>query len=107
MSESDSRDGGSYQHDNWTTHRQKKPVKHAIQRTDHGFIPEVVIVDVKLPGKPLRAHLVETRDPVHGSDGESCRQKNRHADNNYDDKSFCRNACLSSHWKQDTDTSLG
>ena len=85
---------------------KKKPVKHAVQRTDHGFIPEVVIVDVKLPGNPLRAHLVEARDPVHGSDGESCKQKNRHADNNYDGKSFCRNASLSSHWKQDTDTSL-
>ena len=106
ISESDSRYDGSYQHDNWTTNCQKKKRKNPVQNTDQGFIPEIVIVNIKLPGNPLRAHLVETRDPVHGSDGESCKQKNRHADNNYDGKNFCWNTCLSSHWKQDIDTSF-
>ena len=85
---------------------QQKPVKHAIQSTDHGFIPEIVIVDVRLPGNPLRAHLIETRDLKHGSDSESCKQKNRHAENNYKSYSFCRDTGLSSQGKQDADTSF-
>ena len=73
LGESDRRDDGSYQHDNWTTYCQKETVKRAVQSIDHGFIPEVVIVDVILPGNPLRAHLIETRDLIHGSDGKSCK----------------------------------
>ena len=55
LGESDSSDDGGNQHDDWTTYRQTKPVKHAIQSADHGFIPEVVIVDGNLPVNPLHA----------------------------------------------------
>ena len=106
LSESDGSDGGGYQHYDWTTYSDNKPVKHAIQSIDHGFMTKVVIVDVRLPGNPLRAHLVETRDPVHGSDGESCKQKTRHAENNYEGDGFRRDTCLSSQGKQDADTSF-
>ena len=76
LSESDGSDGGRYQHDDWTTYSDNKTVKYAVQSIDHGFMTKVVIVDVRLPGHPLRTHLVETRDLIHGSDGESCKQKN-------------------------------
>ena len=106
MGQSDRRDDGRYQYDDWKTDCQTKPVKHTIQSAENGLIPKVVTVDVQLPGKPLRAHLIETRDLIHGSDGEPRKHKNRHADNNYEGKSFCRNASLSSQGKQDTDTSF-
>ena len=106
LSEPDSRDGGSEQHYDWTTYRQKETVKHAIQSIDHVFIPKVIFVDVELPGNPLRAHLVETRDLKHGGDGESCKQKEQHAEQNYACDSFCGDASLSSQGKQDADTSF-
>ena len=71
VGESHSGDGDSYQHDNWTPYREKKPVEHTIQSNDHVFVPEVVIVNVELPGNPPRAHLVKTRDLIHSRDGES------------------------------------
>ena len=91
------------QHDGWTTYRQTNPVKHAIQSADHSLIPEVVIVDVQFPGNPLHAHLVKTRDLKHGSNGESCNHKNRHASNNDEGNTFCRDASLISHGKENTD----
>ena len=74
------------------------------QSADHGLIPEVVIVAAQLPVNPLRAHLVETRDLIHGSDGESSKEHNGHTGNNDDGDSFCRKASLSSQGKQDPDT---
>ena len=106
LSQSDSSDDGGCQDDDWTTYCQKKTVKHAIQHVDYGFIPEVVFVDVGLPGNPLRAHLVEALDLIHGSDCESCKHKSGHTDNNCEADGFCRHASLSSQGKQNTDTSF-
>ena len=64
LGESDSSDDSGYQHDGWTADRGTKLVKHAIHSACHGFVPEIVLVDVGLPGNPLRAHLVETNDLV-------------------------------------------
>ena len=106
MDESDRCDDGHYQYDDWKTDCQTKPVKHTILSVENGLIPKVVTVDIQLPGTSLRAHLIETHDLIHGSDCEPYRQKNQHAKNNYEGDSFCRNTCLSSQGKQDTDTSF-
>ena len=106
MGESDGSDGGGCQHYDRTTNRDYKPVKYAIQSINHCLISKVIIVDVRLPGKALRAHLVETRDLIHGSDGEPCRHKTRHADNNYEGDSSSWDATFSFHRKQDADTSF-
>ena len=106
MGQSDRCDDSHYQHDDWKTDCQTKPLKHAIQSVENGLIPKEVTVDIQLPGTSLRAHLMETRDLIHGSDCETYRQKNQHAKNNYEGNSFCRNTWLSSQRKQDTDTSF-
>ena len=106
MSQSDRCDDGHYQYDDWKTDCQTKPVKHIIQSAENGLIPKVVPVNIQLPGKSLRAHLVETRHLIHGSHSELRKHKNRHADNNYECDSLCGDASLSSQGKQDTDTSF-
>ena len=99
-------DTGGYQHDYWAAHSEKKPVKHAVQSADHGSVPEVVIVNVRVPGYPLRADLVETRDLIHSSHGEARESKKQHNDGNEEGDVFGRHARLSFQGEQDTNTTL-
>ena len=46
MGQSDRCDDGRYQYDDWTTDCHTKPVKHATQSTENGFIPKVVTIDI-------------------------------------------------------------
>ena len=101
-------DTGGYQHDYWAAHREKekKNVKHAVQSADHGSVPEVVIVNVRVPEYPLRVDLVETRDLIHSSDGEAHESENPNNDGNEEGDVFGRHANLSFQGEQDTDTAL-
>ena len=104
--ESDSGDDGSYQHDGWTAYCQTKPVKYGIHSMDHGFVPEVILVDGCFPGHPLRAHLVEAGDFVLENYSKSQTHERQYRENNDKGQSFCRNATLSSHGEQNADASF-
>ena len=48
--ESDSRDGGSDENDEWNSHRDEKSVKQSTQHMQHSLVPKIVVGDVGLPG---------------------------------------------------------